>query len=195
MLSYFQFLDVLPLWLYAIVITALESILSPIPSDVVFLGIGAAIKDQAVALPNVLLITLAVIITKTVTSVVWFYATKYGSDWVSQSEGEQLQFIQNILAKIETGNKYKKYGWLFVVSAIPVAPSLFVSLMAGLLHVKTVGYLLVSFIGYSLRVGLLIAGGFYGWNLVEQFQIGWYWIVLLLLLVTLPFIFLDVSDD
>lgn len=152
----------------------LEEIIVPLPSSLIMMAGGFfLIQGQTFSqvLPEVFLkLVVPGALGVTLGSLFFYFLSFYGGEMVLKKIGPKFGLPVRETEKIQAYFQKKRLDEiaLLVLRALPIFPGIAVSIMAGLLKMPLVNFLIVSFIGSSLRV---LAMGLLGWQAKEAYSV------------------------
>lgn len=166
-LSYAQ---ILPLPVFAGLVSFIEEIVAPIPSGPVMLVMGSLAQVQGYTLFMLAGLTLVAVVGKLLGSLVVYGIADKTEDVLS---GRFAKFFGVTHAQIESfgarlGNGWKDYVLLTVLRALPFVPSVVISFGAGVLKVPLRLFIIATVIGSVIRDALFLYAGYIGLSGAEQ---------------------------
>ncbi|MFC1700212.1 histidine phosphatase family protein [Patescibacteria group bacterium] len=142
-----------PLEVFTIVGTFLEEVIAPIPSPFVLTTAGSITAAQNNPLSYILFIALLGAISKTFGGWLLYVLFDKGGDFLVDKIGKFLGVTKGEIEKI---GSYLNGGWkekviLFVLRALPMAPSSPISITCGLIKLNMKTFLVTTFFGTIIR--------------------------------------------
>lgn len=142
-----------PLEVFTIVGTFLEEVIAPIPSPFVLTTAGSITAAQSKPLSYILFISLLGAISKTLGGLLLYVISDKAEDFLFSKFGKFIGVTQGEIEKI---GKYLNGGWrdkvvLFVLRALPIAPSSPISITCGLIKLNIKTFLVTTFFGTIIR--------------------------------------------
>ncbi len=152
----------------------LEEIIVPMPSSLIMMAGGFfLVQSQTVsqAIPEIFLkLIIPGALGVTLGSLFFYFLSFYGGEPALKKIGPKFGLSNKEVGKIQEYFQKKRLDEiaLLVLRALPIFPGIAVSIMAGLLKMPLVNFLIVSFIGSSVRV---LAMGILGWQAKETYSV------------------------
>ena len=142
-----------PLEVFTVVGTFLEEVIAPIPSPFVLTTAGSITAAQNNPLSYIFYIALLGAISKTLGGWLLYTVSDKAEDFLFSKFGKFIGVTQGEIEKI---GKYLNGGWrdkvvLFVLRALPVAPSSPISITCGLIKLNIKTFLVTTFLGTIIR--------------------------------------------
>ncbi len=165
----------MPLEVFAAVGSLVEEIVAPIPSPLVMMLSGTALKAQNQTFIYGLFIALISSVFKTIAQVGFYYVADKGEDIATNNFGKFLKFEKKDLEKI---SKYFKGGIkddiaIILGRALPILPSPVISFAAGIVKIDLVTFIRASFIGNYIRSLFFMYFGYYSVASLETINKGY----------------------
>jgi 2,3-bisphosphoglycerate-dependent phosphoglycerate mutase len=142
-----------PLEVFTVVGTFLEEVIAPIPSPFVLTTAGSITAAQNNPLSYILFIALLGAVSKTFGGWLLYIIFDKGGDFLVDKFGKFLGVTKGEIEKI---GSYLNGGWkdkvvLFVLRALPVAPSSPISITCGLIKLNMRTFIITTFLGTIIR--------------------------------------------
>lgn len=161
----------IPLEAFVFIASFIEEVIAPIPSIAVLLTTGSLASIQHRTLIGLIPLALLAALGKTIGAlIVYFFAEKIGGAFVSKFGrffGISQADIENLGSKI-TGTK-KDYLLLTLFRALPIVPSVLVSVGGGLLMLPLRMFIITTIIGSIVRDSIFLYIGYSGTELLNSF--------------------------
>jgi membrane protein DedA with SNARE-associated domain len=161
----------IPLEAFVFIASFIEEVIAPIPSMAVLLTTGSLASIQDRTLLGLIPLALLAALGKTIGAlIVYFFAEKIGNGFIARFgrffEVTQAD-IENLGNKI-TGTK-KDYVLLTLFRALPIVPSVLVSVGGGLLKLPLRLFIITAIIGSIVRDAIFLYIGYSGTELLNSF--------------------------
>ncbi len=150
----------------------LEEIIVPLPSSLIMMAGGFfLIQGQtfAQALPEIFFkLMIPGALGVTLGSMFFYFLSFYGGEIALKKVGPKFGLSTRETEKIQDYFQKKKWDEtaLFILRALPIFPGVGVSVIAGLIKMPLLNFLIIGFLGSSLRVLIM---GILGWQLKEAY--------------------------
>lgn len=158
----------LPLPLFVIIGSVVEEIISPIPATLILGLAGGLVATNGNGVLYLSGLTLLATIGKTLAAWVTYWAGRLLGKIVIKKWGYVLGISYEQL--IETSHEIRKHKgswkWIFAMRALPIAPSGAVSIAAGIIYTHQRVFLTATFLGYIVRNVLTAATGYFGLDVI-----------------------------
>ncbi len=155
----------IPVTLFVFIGGLLEEIVAPIPSPLVMVLAGTALKTQNKGVLYLLFIIILGSFAKTLGCWVWYFLTDKAEDIVLNRFGKYIgvshKEVEGIGKHFKGGKK--DFFVIFLGRAIPVMPSTPISVIAGLLKLDLKKFLLATFLGNIVRSSMFMYLGYVGY--------------------------------
>lgn len=165
---------VLPLELFVFVGSFLEEIIAPIPSVLITTLAGSLALAAGYGWLALLALAVLASIGKSIGCAILYVIADKAEDFIMVRIGPKIGITH---AEVERVGKYftggiRDYAILILIRALPLSPSLPISVGAGIIKIPFTLYNIATFIGNFLRSLLFIAVGYTGFsayqNLLDQ---------------------------
>jgi membrane protein DedA with SNARE-associated domain len=161
----------IPLVIFAPVVSFIEEVIPPIPSPSVTIATGSIAQVQDYTMLGLVVLALLAAVGKTVGACIVYFISDKVEDLLS---GKIANFIGITHEQIETFGSRLGKGWrdwliLTTLRALPIVPSVLVSVGGGLLKVRFRLFLITTFIGSVIRGFIYIYLGYIGTDLISSF--------------------------
>lgn len=157
---------------FSVVGSFLEEVIAPIPSPFVLTTTGVLAEAHHFTLLQILGVLVLVSLAKTFASWILYVLADKSEDFLFKKFGRFMPIEHKQIEKI--GSYLTGTWWddilLFVARALPVVPSLPISVAAGVIKYELKSYLLMTFLGSLLRSGFYVWLGYVG---TEQAAVLW----------------------
>ncbi|HEX2792345.1 MAG TPA: VTT domain-containing protein [Candidatus Paceibacterota bacterium] len=165
---------VLPLEIFVFVGSFAEEIIAPIPSILITTLAGTLAEAADYGYAGLALLVVLATLGKSLGCAVIYVIADKAEDALMTRVGPWMGISH---AEVERVGKYftgsiRDYLILIVIRALPVSPSLPISVVAGILKVPFAFYNIATFIGNLIRSALFIAAGFFGLSAFESLLAG-----------------------
>lgn len=179
--------QVLPLPIFVFVGSVIEELISPIPATLILGVAGSVVAFQGTGIIYLTILTLLATIGKTLAAWATYWAGRLLGRIVIKKWGYILGISLEHLetASHEMRHHKNAWGWIFAMRALPIAPSAAVSIAGGMLYVHQRVFLTSTFLGYIIRNVLTASTGYFGLDVVlnweEHLQDPWVLILVIIL--------------
>ena len=148
----------------------LEEVIPPIPAFPLTILAGSMASIQGYTLAGLLLVAIVGALGKTIGAVIIYLATKRISNVVIEKYGKYLKITEADLAQFgaRLGNGKIDYFVLTTLRAIPIIPSVLITVGSAIIHVPLPLYTIATFIGSIIRYSLYLYAGFVGNNVLQD---------------------------
>lgn len=169
-----QLAQSVPLPLFVMVGGIVEEIVAPIPSPLVSTLSGGIVRAQQLGVPYLLWICLLATFAKTVGAWLFYILGDKLEDLAVPRFGKYIGVEHQDLEKFGAHFKgtWKDELTLLIIRAIPVMPSTPISLLCGILKIRTRTFLLATFIGFYVRNLTFMLIGYTGLSAAESLMNG-----------------------
>ena len=155
----------IPLIHFAWFASMMEEIIAPIPSPVVMILTGSLAQVQGYALWGLVPLALAGALGKTIGAFVVYTVSDIAEDVVMQ--GRVARFLGITHEQIESfGTRLtggiRDYALLTLLRALPIIPSVLISVGSGVLSIPRTLFLVTTFLGTIVRDSVYLYVGFVG---------------------------------
>lgn len=154
----------IPLASFAFIGSFVEEVIAPIPSPTVTITVGITASIQDYAIPGLIFLVLIGALGKTLGALFLYYCGEKGEAFMVSRYG---QFIGITSADIDRIGSYfesslRNYALLTFLRALPMFPSVVLSVGGGVLSQNMKMYLVTTFIGTVIKNMLYIYIGYSG---------------------------------
>ncbi len=154
----------MPLEWFVFIASIVEEIIAPIPSPTVMVLSGSFASVQQYGVHGLLLLACIGAIGKTVGALVVYWVSYYAEGLVLNKFGKffgvSQEAIEHFGTKIGTG--YRGYASLTLFRALPIVPSVIVSVGSGVLKIPLRIFIVSAFFGTIVRDGFYLYAGYAG---------------------------------
>ncbi len=162
----------LPLIHFAWFASMVEEIIAPIPSPLVMLVTGSLAKVQGFALWYLIPLAVAGAFGKTVGALVVYTVSDIAEDIVMRGRvarflGVTHEHIESLGARLVGGPR--DYLLMTLARALPIIPSVVLSVGSGILSVPRTLFLVSTFLGTIIRDGIYLYAGYMGISALHAF--------------------------
>lgn len=163
-----------PLEIFTVVGTFLEEVIAPLPSPFVLATAGTITKAQNNPLSYILLIAVLAAVSKTIGGIFLYTITDKMEDLFVSKFGRFVGVSQGDIEKIGKYFNGTRKDWivLFLLRALPVAPSSPISITAGLVRIKMKTFITSTFLGTIIRNTFYLYIGYTGLAASESLSSG-----------------------
>ena len=160
--------QVLPLPVFVIIGSVIEELISPIPATLILGVAGSVVAFQGTGIIYLTILTVLATAGKTLAA----WATYWAGRLLGRLVVKKWGYILGIsLEHLETASHEMKHHknawkWIFAMRALPIAPSAAVSIAAGMLYIHQRVFLTSTFLGYIIRNVLTAATGYWGLDVI-----------------------------
>lgn len=163
-----------PLELFAFIGSFIEELIAPIPSPLVMTMAGSIAEAQNKALLYLLVIAIISSVAKTAAGYILYFLADKAEDVVLLKFGKFLGVSHKTVEKI---GKHLSEGWksdltLLLIRSIPVMPSSPISVVCGVIKIKTKVFILTTFFGSIARSMFFLYLGYAGLAASEELMQG-----------------------
>ncbi|MBP6944826.1 VTT domain-containing protein [Patescibacteria group bacterium] len=160
----------MPVWLFVLVGSFLEEIISPIPTYAVMVTAGTVARVQRI---SVLLLPVLAILSslgKTLASYIYYVLADVVEDILVPRFGKYIGVTHADVELMGAKLSARRGDWwlLFSLRAIPIIPSVPVSVVAGLIKIDRNLFLSTTFVGTAVKNLLYLVVGFFGLDAVRR---------------------------
>lgn len=186
----------LPLGWFIFVGSFIEEVISPIPSALITTIVGSLASVSDHHLLFILWLSVLGSLGKTLASVIFYVLADRLEDVSMRYIGPLLGITHEDVENL--GNQFTK-GWkddllIFSLRAMPIAPTLSVSILSGLIKVNFRSFILMTFAGYCVRIGFLLLLAFAGMDILVSVRSSWIGLISTIVgvgtLIVFPLIFI-----
>lgn len=179
--------QVLPLPIFVIVGSVIEELISPIPATLILGVAGSVVAFQGTGIIYLTILIILATAGKTLAAWATYWAGRLLGRIVVKKWGYILGINLDHLEQASHEMKHHKsaWKWIFLMRALPIAPSAAVSIAAGMLYIHQRVFLTATFLGYIIRNVLTAATGYWGLDVIlnwdEHVQDPWIIVLFILL--------------
>lgn len=154
----------IPLEVFAFIGTILEEIVSPIPSPLVLITAGGIALNQDYTIAMLFALAGVAAVGKTIGNLIFYVIADKAEDILTGRFGKFIGFSHEDIQKMGRffSQSNRDYFVIALFRAIPVMPTLPISLLAGFVRINLRGYLISSFVGLYVRCISLLLLGYFG---------------------------------
>lgn len=162
--------EILPLELFTFLGSLAEEIIAPIPSILITTLAGSLAQAAGYGYVGLALLVLLASLGKSIGCALIYVIADKAEDFLLTKLGPALGITH---AEVEKLGKYftgsmRDYIILILLRALPISPSLPISVVAGIVKVPFAFYNIATFIGNVIRSALFIAVGYFGLSAFES---------------------------
>lgn len=169
--SLLSLVHTLPLEWFVFIASIVEEIIAPIPSPTVMVLAGSAASLQSYGYMGLLLLICIGAVGKTIGALTVYSVAYHGEDFMVRHFGKFFQVtpsdIERLSLKIGTG--LRAYFMLTLFRALPIVPSVLVSVGGGVLKIPLRIFVVSAFVGTLVRDGLYLYAGYAGTEALSVF--------------------------
>lgn len=164
--------QVLPMPIFVIVGSIIEELVSPIPATLILGVAGSVVAFQGTGIIYLTLLTILATAGKTLAAYLTYWAGRLLGRLVVKKWGYILGISLEHLETASREIKHHKnsWGWIFAMRGLPLAPSAAVSIAAGMLYINQRVFLTSTFLGYIIRNVLTAATGYFGLDVILNWE-------------------------
>ena len=159
-----SFIQTLPLEVFVLVASFLEEVIAPIPSSGVLLATGGIAAVQGLTLPDLVPIIFMATIGKTFGAILIYYLSDRVGKTIITKYGHIFKISYTAIEKFSSKINHTKRDYLFltIFRALPIFPSVVISMGCGLLKIPLKMFIVSTFLGTLVRDGIFLYIGFRG---------------------------------
>lgn len=160
----------LPLEWFVLAASFLEEIISPIPTYAVMLTTGSVARLQSEPWAWLLLLAVLGAIGKTLACLIYYALAGLFETVIVPRYGKYIGINDKDLASVgERLSSRRADHWLLVaVRAIPIVPSVPISIVAGLIKVPIRLFLWTTYVGTFIKNVAYLSIGYFGFHAIER---------------------------
>lgn len=160
----------MPVWLFVSVGSFLEEIISPIPTYAVMVTAGTVARVQQIGFLLLPVLALLSSLGKTLASYIYYVLADVVEDILVPRFGKYIGVTHADVELMGAKLSARRGDWwlLFSLRAIPIIPSVPVSVVAGLIKIDRNLFLSTTFVGTSVKNLLYLVVGFFGLDAVRR---------------------------
>lgn len=166
-----SFTETLSLPLFVFVASFIEEVIAPIPSPTVMVVAGSVAKMQEYSLIGLIPLAIIGALGKTIGALVVYFVVRIAGDFFLTRFGKFFNVtkeqVERFGDKLEKG--YRDYFLLTFLRAIPIIPSVILSVGAGFLKISLPLFIFSTFVGTIIRDGMYLYAGYVGTSTVRSF--------------------------
>lgn len=160
----------LPLTWFILIGSFIEEVVSPIPSALITTIVGSIAQAKEKGLFFILALSFVGSLGKTTASLLFYIAADKLEDVFIKKIGPIFGITHE---DVESVGKRLTKDWrddavVFSLRAIPFAPTAVVSVVCGLIKMNSRSFLLMTFLGYSVRILFLLMIAYLGVDLLQS---------------------------
>ena len=161
----------LPLEIFVFVASIVEEVVAPIPSPAVMLVAGATAQAQEKILLALVPLALIGALGKTLGALVVYIISDKAEDLVMHKFAKFFNVTKNDVEKFgsKLGHGIRDYFFMTFLRALPVMPSVVLSVGSGLLKVPLPLFIISTFLGTIVRDGFYLYAGYVGTTVLLSF--------------------------
>lgn len=156
--------NILPLELFVFFGSIIEEIVAPIPSPTVMVVAGSIALIEGRGMIALLPLALIGALGKTIGALAVYTIVDKSEDFFMSKFGRFFHITHDDIEKLgaKLGKGYKDYVLLIVLRALPVVPSVVISVGSGLLKVGLTLFIVTTFVGTIIKDGFYLYAGYVG---------------------------------
>jgi membrane protein DedA with SNARE-associated domain len=160
---------IVPIEVFTFVGSFLEDIIAPIPSPLVTTTTGTLAFSQGYGYPALIWFMIIAALGKTIACIILYIISDKAEDFILVRIGPKLGINHAQVEKLGTyfTGSPKDYIILTIIRALPIIPSLPVSVASGIIKIPMRLYIIATFIGTCIRSALFIILGYIGLSAYE----------------------------
>ncbi len=162
---------VIPLEMFVLVASFVEEIVAPIPSPTVMLVAGSFAQAQGYTLYALIILVVVGALGKTVGALIVYMISSKAEDVVLRTFGKFFGVTEADIAHLHSmlQNNVRDYALLTALRALPIMPSVLLSVGSGVLKVPLNLFIFSTFFGTLFRDGVYLYVGYVGTELLMTF--------------------------
>lgn len=166
-----SYINTLSLEAFVLIASFVEEVIAPIPSPTVMVLAGSFATIQGYAMYALVLLACIGAVGKTIGAVVVYYISDSAEDFVLHKFGRFFNVTREEVDQFgsKLGKGAKDYLFLTMLRALPIMPSVLVSVGSGLLKVPLPLFVVSTFFGTIVRDSLYLYAGYVGTSVVTAF--------------------------
>jgi len=157
-------------------VAVIEEIIAPIPAPFLFFYAGSIVHEQNGPLLYLLWIAAFGAAGKTLGTWLYYYLANKTESVVVTKYGKFLGVTHKQVTELKnmfTGTSWKDAVLLFALRAIPIVPTLHVSIFCGIVEFKLRQFLIITYFGFLIRVFFFLYIGYQGKATYDSFTKGY----------------------
>jgi membrane protein DedA with SNARE-associated domain len=157
---------------FSLIATFVEEVIPPIPSPAITLLMGSMAKIQEYTIWGLVLLILLAAIGKTFGALLVYFVSDKAEDFLlSGRVGNFIGVTREQVASFgkRLGKGWKDYLILTFFRALPIVPSVLISVGGGLLKIQIRLFIITTFVGSIIRGAIYMYMGYVGTSLVTSF--------------------------
>lgn len=173
-LQLLAFSHTLPLEWFVFVASIVEEIVAPIPSPTVMVLAGTIATVQGYPLLGLVALACIGAVGKTIGALVVYFVARFGEGVVVNRFGKYFGVSEHDVERlrVRVGTGARGVFVLTLLRALPIMPSVIVSVGAGVLGVPVWMVCVSAFIGTIVRDGVYLYAGYVGTHALTHFVAG-----------------------
>ncbi len=173
-LQLLAFSHTLPLEWFVFVASIVEEIVAPIPSPTVMVLAGTIATVQGYALSGLFVLACIGAVGKTIGALVVYFVARFGEGIMVSRFGKYFGVSEHDVEKlrVRVGTGARGVFVLTLLRALPIMPSVIVSVGAGILGVPVWMVCVSAFLGTIVRDGVYLYAGYVGTHALTHFVAG-----------------------
>jgi membrane protein DedA with SNARE-associated domain len=162
---------VIPLEGFVFIASFVEEIVAPIPSPTVMLVAGSFAQAQGYTLYALIILVVVGALGKTVGALIVYMISSKAEDIVLHKFGKFFGVTEADIARLHSvlQNNARDYALLTTLRALPIMPSVLLSVGSGILKVPLNLFIFSTFFGTLFRDGVYLYVGYVGTELLMTF--------------------------
>jgi membrane protein DedA with SNARE-associated domain len=166
-----SYINTLSLEMFVLIASFIEEVVAPIPSPTVMMLAGSFAAVQERTLYALIVLSLIGAVGKTIGAIVVYVVSDKAEDFVLIKFGKFFGVTHEEVEQFGTklGNGVRDYFLLTGLRALPIMPSVIVSVGSGLLKVPMTLFIVSTFFGTIVRDGIYLYAGYAGTELLTSF--------------------------
>lgn len=166
-----SYAEAMPLPVFAALASFLEEVIAPIPSGPVMLLTGSLASIQEYTIPLLIVLACVAAVGKLAGSLVVYFIADKAEDIFSGRMGRYFGVSPHDLERLGSrlGNGPRDYVIFTVLRALPIIPSVVLSLGGGALKMSLPLFITGTLIGSIIRDALFLYVGYVGYQEYERF--------------------------
>lgn len=167
-----SWVTLMPLPIFAPVASLIEEAIPPIPSPAITIVVGSVAQIQGYTIMGIIVLIFLAAIGKTIgASFVYFVSDKVENfimnGRVAKFVGVTHEEIENFGERL--GKGWRDYFLLIFLRALPIVPSIIVSIGSGLLKINFKLFAVTTFVGSLIRGAIYVYIGYVGAEIFSSF--------------------------
>ncbi len=161
----------IPLTIFAPVVSFIEEVIPPIPSPSITIATGSFAQIQEYTIYGLIALTILAAIGKTLGAVVVYIVSDKVENLLSGKIADFIGITQDQIKAFgdRLGKGWRDYVILIILRALPIVPSVLISVGGGLLKINIKLFTITTFVGSLIRGAIYIYLGYMGTTLLSSF--------------------------